>query len=1173
MVDTSGAENPQDYGLSEEQAQRIATRSGFSPSQFRQQSQQVQQQMLRRIRYDNLPRLRAEFSALFLRGDEGEIAPDGYARAAERLLEMRTTSHGRVAGMSVGPLPEGPLPPVLKHEPGVVPNIGSWISYGPGNIGGRIRSILISIEDGKQKIYIGSAGGGIWTTTDTVTWQLADASMANLAVCSMAMAPNNRTTIYAGTGEGYSGAFDGLQGNGIFKTTDGRVWQQLASTRATDTNKDFLWVNGVATSSDGTVVLAGTRTGIFRSADGGATWTSAMSANVGNILFNPTNDMKCIAGMLAGGGIRYSEDGGATWKTPAYPSGSPAFGRIQVCYAARDANIVYASVETTPASGAGSQIWQSTDGGKTFSKKNSATNYLGSQGGYANIIWAGDPTDSNFVIVGGFNLYKSIDGGNTLTQISDGTIVPRSAHVDHHMIRADIGYNGTSNKTVYFANDGGLYMTWDVKTVGNPPPPLPPDPLAYGWISLNSNLPITQFYSVSGTFTTVEGTTTISSIVGGTQDNGTLRYTPIGGTNGWKKWATGDGGNVGVDAQNSLCYGEAPFLEVYRSTSTTGEMTADDICGYYYNSARRAWAWKAPPYCIPDAQSGSSAALFIAPLVAIRQGQSLLAGGASLWRTDDPRTPNTDTAGPSWRSIKGPVAGAKVSAIFVAQPVDDRYFLVGYSNGQIFGTEDSGQFWSAAGANIGATRPCTSVAVDNREAWRRYATFSGFQTSNIWTSGVAGLDWYSLGDALPPVPIYCVTAHPQKSEWLYLGTAIGIFASEDGGFTWAPNNEGPINCIVQQFVWMGNTLCCATYGRGSFAIDLTLRADLLVTGDAAGNLVASNAVDGTVVSGRTIPGGQITAPPLIDDTSVYLAYTTSTSPRACGVSKFNNAHDLRQLAWLQSLPATVNAIPSLVKAIYPGDRDALYVFASDGKLYAFDAWDGNPHPSLQVVPSGLVGTGVTAYSSQAMGQSICIATDKGLYAVDIRLGVVTWSRPDLICSAPALLAPGTLFAPAQSTIYAIQAHTGAASWSYNTGGVIRSKPVVAETAIVAGNQNGRLVGLRGDTGAQQFTVNYTGAQIQAITADRGVVYFVANSAVPTAAAQLNCIVPYATGFNYRWRVTLTAGSSSPPQIFGTSLYLTTLDGKLQSFNASDGGGLWQQTLSGAIPVGPAVCYA
>src|SRR5690349_1785290 len=104
MVDTSSAENPHDYGLSEDQAQRIATRYRLSPSQFRQQSEQQQHRILTRLRYNGLARRRAAFSAQFHRGDDGKIAADGFTRAAERVIEMRAMEpsglRGRVAGMS-----------------------------------------------------------------------------------------------------------------------------------------------------------------------------------------------------------------------------------------------------------------------------------------------------------------------------------------------------------------------------------------------------------------------------------------------------------------------------------------------------------------------------------------------------------------------------------------------------------------------------------------------------------------------------------------------------------------------------------------------------------------------------------------------------------------------------------------------------------------------------------------------------------------------------------------------------------------------------------------------------------------------------------------------------------------------------------------------------------------
>jgi hypothetical protein len=80
-----------------------------------------------------------------------------------------------------------------------------------------------------------------------------------------------------------------------------------------------------------------------------------------------------------------------------------------------------------------------------------------------------------------------------------------------------------------------------------------------------------------------------------------------------------------------------------------------------------------------------------------------------------------------------------------------------------------------------------------------------------------------VNDPLPqtPVPIRDLAIHPSRSDYLYLATEVGVFASEDTGKTWSPTNEGPTSCPVDQLFWMGKTLVAVTYGRGLFAIDLS----------------------------------------------------------------------------------------------------------------------------------------------------------------------------------------------------------------------------------------------------------------------------------------------------------------------------------------------------------------
>ena len=67
-----------------------------------------------------------------------------------------------------------------------------------------------------------------------------------------------------------------------------------------------------------------------------------------------------------------------------------------------------------------------------------------------------------------------------------------------------------------------------------------------------------------------------------------------------------------------------------------------------------------------------------------------------------------------------------------------------------------------------------------------------------------------------------MTIHPSNPDWFYIGTEVGVFASEDRGVTWSPTNEGPANVSVDDLFWMKQRLICVTHGRGVFAIDLPI---------------------------------------------------------------------------------------------------------------------------------------------------------------------------------------------------------------------------------------------------------------------------------------------------------------------------------------------------------------
>jgi photosystem II stability/assembly factor-like uncharacterized protein len=800
--------------LDEEIVGRLQSELGFSTESIQQMSEERLAWVLNKMEIPDRPRARLEHERGALIGDDGTIRTEGQAQALAQLTQLRAATRSlsrEVAGMPVGSATFGVDAREEGPTAGLNANNTGWIALGPGNIGGRTRALVIDPTD-TTRIFAAGVGGGVWRSTDSGgSWFPTDDLMANLAVCSLVMDPTDPNTLYAGTGEGFSNV-DAVRGEGIFKTTDGGfTWNQI--TPSADSN--YFYVNSLAISNDGQTLLAGTTTGIFRSTDRGQTWNQVFNVGVSNLVFDPNDSNKAVAGGLRNGRAYFSTDGGDSWQEATRPvSGG---GRVQVCYAAANTSTVYASVDASS-----SQIWRSMDGGQTYASRNatsggSAANFLGGQGWYDNVIWAGDPTNVNLVIVGGIDLWRSTDGGNTLTPISTWWS-DQSAHADHHAIVADPGYNGVNNRRVYFGNDGGISRTEDVTTVGNNGS----EPYTNGWSKLNNGYGVTQFYYGGGHIGS-------NTIMGGTQDNGTLRHTPAQGPNAWNKVWGGDGGDIASDPSDpQVWYGEYVYLQIFRDTTGGSgvSLLSDYICGRRWNGFQ--WVWKPVPFSIPDAQNRR--AQFIAPFeLDPNDPNRLLGGGIQLWRTNDAKTPNTAAAGPSWASIKAPIGNSthmhSITAIAIADG-DSDVVVVGHANGDIYRSTDgtaASPNWQRIDTNgINANRQCLALTIDPDDHGVIYAAFGGYQSGNLWWTDDGGQSWTDISAGLPEAPIRDVTLHPQRSSWVYLATEVGVFASEDGGATWSPTNEGPANVACRDFFWMGCRLVCVTHGRGMFEIDIPI---------------------------------------------------------------------------------------------------------------------------------------------------------------------------------------------------------------------------------------------------------------------------------------------------------------------------------------------------------------
>ncbi len=717
------------------------------------------------------------FRNLQLQDENGQIPPDALPRAAKQLAQMRLAQQAN-------PPPAAGLAS------------GGWQWLGPGNIGGRVRALVVHPTD-PNRMWVGSVGGGIWATTNAgTTWAPVDDFMANLAVATLAMHPADPTTLYAGTGEGFYNS-DGLRGAGVFKSVDAGVhWAQLPATNTSS----WYYVNRLAIHPAVTqTLLAATGSGLWRTVDGGTNWTQVSAAALGilDVDFDPTNGNRAVAGGWSAQAW-YSVDGGQTWNSATgLPTAGAAWSaRVELAYAPSSPGTVYASVNVNSG-----EIWKSIDGGQSYTRVSTGFNYLGSQGWYDNIIWV-DPANANLVVVGGIDLWRSVNGGGTLTQISQWQQAPASAHADNHAIVPVLGY-GAANHTLLIGNDGGLYRANDITA----------SPVV--WQALNNTFGVTQFYGAAGNAAT-------GVIVGGTQDNGTLRYS--GNPEGWTAMFGGDGGFSAADPTDSnYFYGEYVYLQIHRSTD--GGVSA----GYIDTG-------------LTDATNPTPCANFIAPFILDPNNpNTLLGGGCSLWRSVNAKAP-----APTWAVIRSGTSGNPISAIAVA-PGHSNLIWVGYNNGDVYTTTtgtSATPTWTQVDTNgVGLPgRYVARITLDPADANRAFVTFGGFSAGNVWGTPDGGLTWTNLsgtgGTALPSAPVRSLVLNPNVPNWLYAGTEVGVFTSEDGGATWHLPQDGPANVSVDELFWLdANTLVAVTHGRGLYLtrLGIALKGAGVAWTETAGN--------------------------------------------------------------------------------------------------------------------------------------------------------------------------------------------------------------------------------------------------------------------------------------------------------------------------------------------------
>ena len=720
----------------------------------------------------------------------------------------------------------------------VAATFGTWESLGPGNVGGRTRGLVIHPQD-SNTMWVGAATGGVWKSTDGgQTWKPQTDFAPVLSINSLVMDATDPNTLYAGTGE----QTQNWRGAGIFKTSDGgQTWNQLAATNT----PDFYFVNNVAVSRvAATRLYAATNTGLWASADGGASWKLSLASPDGGLAptltggttngcfdvtvqpGQPTDVVFAVChppGSLQYAIFRNSDAAGSgTW---AIVQSDPLMWYTSLAIAPSQPGTIYA-VSVTYASGTYAKallaVYRSTSGGAPGSwetrTSNQDPNHLNSgilstdsaysfgtgfctgsspnfngQAGY-NLSLAVDPVDPNRLWVAGIGIFRSDDGGANWGYAYNGN------HPDQHFLAFDPGFDGISNQVLYNVNDGGIYKTSQARAKTGT---CSSTSSAVNWTTLNNGYATTQFYH--GVPYPGGG-----AYVGGTQDNETVRGNDARGPNQWDYIYGGDGGVSRVDPANvGILYVEY----------THGAMAKSVDGGNTFQNA------------VTGITESSSNFPFVAwYLFDPNDSLRLYVGGTQLWRTEDGAAHWTAASA----SI-GPVNGAldNIRSIAVS-PADSNLVLFGMNHGRIFRNTNT---LAATGSTVWAsTQPrsgnVSHLEFDARQPSTIYATYTTFNSApgdqHVYRSTDAGATWIGIDGSgstgLPDVPVETLLVDPDDSSRLYIGTDLGVYASFDAGETWV-RDDSPFANVITTTLAIDRTggtkyLYAFTYGRGVWRVPL-----------------------------------------------------------------------------------------------------------------------------------------------------------------------------------------------------------------------------------------------------------------------------------------------------------------------------------------------------------------
>lgn len=692
---------------------------------------------------------------------------------------------------------------------------------GPAVAGGRIADIKVN-PNNTSEWYLAVGSGGLWKTTNAgTTWTPVFDDQPSYSIGTVALDPTNPLVVWVGTGENVSGRHVGW-GSGVYRSRDGgETWENLGLGASEHISKILIRPgdgNTVLVASEGPLWSAGGERGVYKTEDGGETWSHVLdideNTGVTDLEFDPANPdvvyaaahqrRRHVWGLMSGGehsGIYKSSDGGDSWRevTTGLPGGD--MGKIGLAVTPADPDIVYATIETNDDERG---FYRSTDKGESWQRRNE---YISGGTGphYYQEIEA-SPTDPDLVIQMDVFFQITRDGGATFDNLGSGG----EKHSDNHAL----WFDSANTQHMLAGTDAGLYETFDQGTTWRHFP----------------NMPISQFYKVA-----LSNSEPFYEILGGAQDLGTLwgpaRTMNTDGVRNadWHFPMGADGYGVQIDPSDAdILYLMTQQGNLYRTDRKSEESIQIQPQPAPGDPPER-WNWDSP--------------IMISP----HDSDRLYFASQRLWRSDD--------RGDSWTAVSGDLTtntnryelpymgrvweldamhdnGAmSVYATLTTvseSPVTEGRLYTGSDDGLIHVSEDGGQTWTRAASLPGVPERSfiNKVEADQHTPGTVFALADAHKTGDyspyVFESTDDGRSWSSIAGDLPDGTIlWAIQQDHVDPDLLFLAAEYGIYFSPNRGENWHMLSAGPPTIAFRDLKLhrRDDDLVGATFGRGFYVLD------------------------------------------------------------------------------------------------------------------------------------------------------------------------------------------------------------------------------------------------------------------------------------------------------------------------------------------------------------------